>query len=159
MSILEQTTVNEWVILAGVLLELLILRNTWLAYRSRRWLQVPGRVVASSFEEAGQAESEGGSSVSCRPKIKYTYDHAGKTYVGKRIAYSIMFGTKASAERLVRNFRSGKTIKVYIHPRNPGHSVLLTGIDAAPAFIALVAPPVFVFISLLVVREMGFGRQ
>lgn len=137
------------------MLELLAIRNTWLAHSSKKWLQVPGKVIESSTEENRQADGDGGSTVSHRPNIRYSYEYEGRTYTGNKIAYSIILGSKTDADHLVRNFNKRKKIKVYIHPRNPKKSVILTGIDITPAFISLATPPIFILIGLLFVRQMG----
>jgi hypothetical protein len=147
-------TANGIVIAGGVLLEVLAIRNIFLAHSSKQWLKVPGQVIQSVTEENRQADSDGGSTVSYRPKIKYSYEYEGRTYSGKRIGYSVIFGSRKESDRLVRNFHTGKKIQVYMHPQKPKQSVILTGIDISAAFISLVAPPIFIFIGLLIVREL-----
>lgn len=137
------------IITAGVIVELLVLRSIWLAYSSMHWDRIRGHVIESYVMDSGSTSESGQTH---KPVIRYKYTYGGVDYTGDKIAYSFAYGPKKSADKLMRAFRQGKEINIYVHPNKPKRSVLLTGLRPIPTLMGLVIPPLVTFGALIATR-------
>lgn len=111
--------------------------------RTSQWREVVGVVLSSQVEYWGEY---------FRPIVKYKYEVDGVTYQGESIVKGLVeVNWRAPADRWVKRFPVGATVKVFVDPNDPKQCYLQLGRDPlfplAVAFVGtLVAILIYVFV-------------
>jgi uncharacterized protein DUF3592 len=91
---------------------------------ARKWKKIRGKITTSNILE--DCDSDG---CTYEAIIRYSYDIKGKNYVSDKIAFGYFANSfKFLARSLTRRFRFGSTPIIYVSPKKPSLSVLVTGI-------------------------------
>jgi len=140
--------IGSFVCALAFVVEILALWNVMRGYASRDWKPIKGRILSSSIAVI-QSSNEGGQTVTYQPKIKYAYEYEGKEYTSKKVGYLLAQGGQKSAQKLTGKFSEGKNVDVFIDPSKPSRSVLIRGIPAFGAVVAIGIPFFLYFIGML----------
>jgi hypothetical protein len=123
------------------------------AEASANWPTTKGKMVKTAIEEQKRTETRGGVSqvkVSYRPDLQYSYEVAGKWYVGYRIGIdTVWFRTKQEADDVVGRYAANRDFDVYYDPENAKNSVLEPGVSSR-SYWKLAIPPAMLLIGIAV---------
>jgi len=114
-------------LLLGVALLVVAGRNERKAAESRTWPTAQGRIVESRMIESTSTDSDGMTSTSYKPSIRYTYKVGGKEHEGDRLnrgmnlAYDL-----GTARRIIGRYPQEATVDVFYNPSAPAESALET---------------------------------
>lgn len=112
--------------IAGVLLLGVAVRNVLRGIASRRWPQVPGRILRSFVLIHTDSDGIGG----LMPQVEYEYVVEGKTHQGKRLRYGqIGAATRRRADQAIAPYPVG--LKYIDLKRSPATSVPATSRDSS----------------------------
>jgi len=98
----------------------------------------PARGVVTSSRVIVESDAEGTSS---KPVVEYTYTVDRSELFGNTIRHPSFEIGDGDARRIVDRFPTGSQITVYYDPQNPTDSLLLPGLCAGHAFMALFMMP------------------
>ena len=89
----------------------------WLAYSSRRWPSVTGRITRSKVV-AGRRNS-------ASYDVRYEYQVYGRPYTGERVRFGGAFNNNSSdARATMLTYPEGKIVTVWHHPQRPAIATL-----------------------------------
>ncbi len=111
----------------GAYLAFTAARQVIRAAGSPRWPTVEGKVVKSTLE---MTDSGGDYPVDLfSPNIEYKYSVAGVSNTSRRVALAdINPGSRAKAETIIKQYRPGMTVRVYVSPQDPDVTILMPGL-------------------------------
>ena len=140
-------------VLASVIGAFLIgvaVRNILGGAATRRWPQVPGRILRSFV--LVHKDDDGGESFV--PQVEFEYLVEGMTHRGMRLQYGrIGSGSRRRAERVLAPYPAGASVRVFFDPRKPTDAVLVPGAAPGNAAIAL-AGAVFLACAFVIQLQM-----
>jgi len=127
--------------LGGIAIARVGVNQTWEAWQSENWRQVPGTVSESDMTFSSQSHStdnRDGNVVRDRrevskdvwsPKLTYEFELDGQKYEGHRIAVAdIPLEKQSDATKALNRYAVGNGVVVHIHPVDPTLSILEPGI-------------------------------
>jgi hypothetical protein len=122
-------------------------RLAWLAWSSRNWPTVPGRMLYSAIRP-------GRGGVPTGTYVHYSYVVDGVAYESKRLRFGLFPPREyqIALSQLDRLQRAGK-LRVYYDPKKPSRACLLTGMNEltfALPFLFLILSMVFTAVDYVV---------
>lgn len=107
----------------------LILRSRTGTQKSRRsmnWPSLTGKVLEARLIESTSIDSDGDSSTTYRPYIRYEYEVDDVTYTNDKIDLGMVVSTSGTkkAQEILSRFSLGSSVLVYVNPNDPTDSVL-----------------------------------
>ncbi len=155
------------VIVFGLVIVGIGLRNVWRAVTSTRWPKVQGTVVESSTSTSVSRDRKTGvSSTTYRANITFGYQVGGRSYTTDTLHFGQTLGSGGSSDAELRHLRYpvGAPVSVSYHPAEPAIAVAKPGVYAdvfwlVGAGLAFVLPclvALLVFLSSEL-RVGGFG--
>lgn len=92
---------------------------------SQAWSATSGRVTESYVRREVSRDSDGDTTVSYYPEVRYIYQVMGVEYTGSRVAFggTVGRGRKKSEEKIA-NYPVGKPLTVYYDPNNAEDAVI-----------------------------------
>jgi hypothetical protein len=118
------------------------LRDIFKTLASANWPIVEGRLINCQVE---QQEYED------RPynaNINYEYDVNGKKYSSDVVFFGFTIGAAWHANFLVEKVKNNKRLNVSYNPKNPGQSVLITGIQTIHLISILIVSLALFFLMI-----------
>ena len=95
-------------------------RNIYWGIQSTQWPSVDGEVFQSFLR--------GGFGLPYWPVVRYEYQSGGRRFRKSRIIFGhLRISSKVSAQAFLRQFRTGASVTIRMHPSRPGLSVLRPG--------------------------------
>ena len=95
---------------------------------SQQWPAVAGEVSLSRVVDMEVPSGRFGTTIAYSAEIAYQYTVGDRHYTGTNITFNDHSNINSSlAEKIVRRYPTGKTVKVYYNPGNPGEAVLENG--------------------------------
>lgn len=96
------------------------------AKASLNWPSTQGRVVESRVVESRSTDSDGDTSTTYRPYIKYEYQVVGTTFTSDKLAIGPAVSTSnyRKSEEKVRRMPVGAAVTVFYNPDDPTDAVL-----------------------------------
>ena len=86
---------------------------------SQAWSATSGQITEAYVRESSSEDSEGYTTTSYYPEVRYTYQVMGVEYTGKRIAFGgNVGGSRKKANEIVAQYPVGKKVTVYYDPDN-----------------------------------------
>ena len=126
------------------------IRQALPAIRSRRWIAVTGRVIASKpVSSPAQVQWGRGSALVWDPGVVYEYIVDGATYRSQRVSFGGHWPSGAGAQRIANRFRPGERVVVWHDPVLHDQAVLERGAGAGNA-VQLTAGLVLFVVGLIV---------
>ena len=121
--------------------------KSWRGARSKAWPSVDGRMVSAKIRHRVERGDDGG--IEFLPRICYRYEVNGVGYENTEGVHTVaeVWGTKAGAEAVVRQYREKDSVRVFFDPRQPWESVLETGFEG---------PRVWEYVVMLLIVAAGF---
>lgn len=120
--------------LGGALLLGMALRNIARGTASRNWPETSGTILRTFVSV--QTDSEGAKGYT--PSIEYEYIVEGSRHKGTRLQYGqVGSWSREHAERTIAAYAAGTSVRVFVNPRNPKDSVLLSGTSWGNLFLAM----------------------
>ena len=118
---------NAWVkdIFFVIVLLMLIyeIRSFWLGKLSQSWRKHQAKVLDVYVNVRDDEDTQ----QAC-PKVKYTYHISGRKFISSKLAYGYLWSYNfANAITHVKGINVGKEIEIYINPKKPQQSVVITG--------------------------------
>lgn len=89
--------------------------------QARHWPLTRGKIVESAVEEVREDSRSGATFV---PRIRFTYDAAGKPWESRQFAFHVRAGSRERAESTVARYPVGSVVGVHFHPNRPEQAVL-----------------------------------
>ncbi len=96
------------------------------AKASLSWPSTPGRVIESRVVESSSTDSDGDTTTTYRPYIKYEYQVVGATFTSDKLSIGPAVSTsnyRKSAEKVSR-MPPGAAVNVFYNPDDPTDAVL-----------------------------------
>ncbi len=92
---------------------------------SQAWSATSGQITEAYVRESQSQDSEGFTSTSYYPEVRYLYQVMGIEYNGKRVAFGgdVSSGRNKANERIAQ-YPVGKTVTVYYDPNNHEDAVI-----------------------------------
>jgi hypothetical protein len=121
------------VIVFGLVIVGIGLRNVWRAMVSTRWPRVQGTVVESSTSTSVSRDRETGvKSATYRAKLAFSYQVGGKPYTTDTIHFGQTLGSgdSSDAELRHRRYPVGAQVSISYHPADPSIAAVKPGIYA-----------------------------
>lgn len=111
---------------AGIYLILRSRKDKLKVQQAMNWPSVTGKVLESRLIESTSTDSDGDSSTTYRPYIRYEYDMGGITYTNDKVDVGMVISTSGTkkAKELLSRFSMGSSVLVYVNPDNPADSIL-----------------------------------
>lgn len=109
-----------------------VVAGLYFLVKSGNWSDVEGQVKHSNIVEihhrANTKMGEIGGLFDYRLELSYEYSVGGKNYLGERIYAGVdnVFSDRGLAEQALADYPVGKIVTVYVDPKNPARSSLLT---------------------------------
>ena len=128
-------------VLGGLAIARVGASQTWEAWQSEKWRQVPGTVTVSDLASSKQSHSvdrregdvvRGRKEVSkdvWTPELTYEFELDGQKHEGHRIGVvDLPVESHSEATNTMDRYAVGKTVAVHVHPVDPTLSILEPGI-------------------------------
>ncbi len=139
-------TIVVAVLVVGVAAALAIYVIRHYVLRSLTWKQVEGRITYAGMETLRHPRS-GARLYGAR--IAYEYRVNDQTYHGTQIRPDYSYTNREAFHReIVRRYREGRKIRVYVNPRNPSEAYLEMGVPTV--LLVLVALAVIFMLAVFV---------
>jgi hypothetical protein len=126
--------------------------------KSADWPSTAGKITYSRSESRRVDKQTRYS-----PTVKYTYQAAGRRYVGSRISASDMHQKSLSgADKILRKYPTGGRVTVYYNPDDPAVAVLEPGMPKNVFVLLACAAACFglaVLVSVSAARQKNVGTQ
>jgi len=116
----------------GILLSCVTGWFTYIAWNSRHWPQVQGRVLSSEYREFRKGET------SYSAEISYAYAANGREFTNDDIGIS-RAPSDDDVKAMVISHPRGSTVSVYFDPSKPARSLLMPGLTLFQAFWSFIA--------------------
>jgi hypothetical protein len=96
------------------------------AKQSLNWPSTPGRVLESRVVESLSTDSDGDTSTTYKPYVKYEYSVIGATYTSDHIGIgpAVSSSNLRKAQDAVNRMPVGGTVTVFYNPDDPSDAVL-----------------------------------
>lgn len=93
---------------------------------SQAWSATSGTVTQSYIREAESRDSDGYTTISYYPEVRYSYQVMGVEYTGDQVAFggSVGDSNRSKAGETLMQYPVGKDMLVYFDPQNPHAAVL-----------------------------------
>ena len=92
---------------------------------SQAWSATTGEITESYVRESHSQDSDGYTSTSYYPEVRYRYQVMGAEYQGKRIAFGgDVGGSHKKARQMLTPYPVGQRMTVYYDPNSPEEAVL-----------------------------------
>ena len=120
---------------------LLLVGISWFSIRdgftSSSWYHAQGTVLSSQVDTEEHTDSNGRTTYTYIPAIKYQYNVDSTTFTAHQVQFSAnQYNYFGDAERIVSQYPTGSDVTVYYAPDDHSHSVLLPGV-AGSSFIGM----------------------
>jgi len=118
------------------------------------WPSVMGRVLESRIIESSSTDSDGDSSTTYRPHVRYEYEVMGNVYANDKVHAGMVVSTsnyKKSQETAAR-YPIDSAVRVFFNPENPAEAVLEQKASTVPL---LVIGIVFLAVGLCLALPIG----
>lgn len=123
-------------------------------WKITHYLRVRATVTSAEVQSHTSRSSNGGTSTSYSPEVKYTYEVSGRTYASRRVLPLDISANRSWAEEIVGRYQPGKTAEAFFNPADPADSFLVKQYSFFPYFFVL-----FPLIFLAVAAGVGFGMR
>ena len=154
MSDLFAVIVGMVFVIVGIGLVAFMRRRHALVRASQGWPTAPGTVLESEVRRYGLSVETGRRYY---PAVRYRYEVAGRSYVGKRLYFDEMaWASRSTAARLAGKYSPGATVTVRYDPHDPARALLEPGLSGAGNYGVLGCA--LVVIGLFFVVYLGFVR-
>jgi hypothetical protein len=142
---------------AGIFILVFLGGGIYLIYRSIKdkkkaklslsWPSTPGRVIESRVVESHSSDSDGDTTTTYRPYIKYEYQVVGATFTSDKLSIGPAVSTSnyRKSQDKVNRMPAGSTVTVFYNPDDPTDAVLE---QRSNATLMLVLGIVFTVIGL-----------
>lgn len=97
--------------------------------RTKKFPATIGTVLGTQLDSKDYSDPDGAGGVQYRGLVHYAYSINGRSYESRRVRVSNMYGSLASTQKFLSQYRPGQKINVYYDPANPAYAVLLTGLQ------------------------------
>ncbi len=95
------------------------------AEESQNWSSAAGRITESYVRREENMDSDGYTTTSYYPEVRYGYEFLGTEYTGDKIAFGgKMGGNQKNAQERLAQYPVGKNVIVYYDPNNVEDAVL-----------------------------------
>lgn len=95
------------------------------AGESQNWSSAMGKITESYVRRKVSTDSDGDTTTSYYPEVRYTYQYLGTEFSGDRIAFGgKVGGGQNKAYTAISSYPVGKDVTVYYDPNNPEDAVL-----------------------------------
>lgn len=133
---------------AGVFMIVSNLRARKKAEASQSWPTTQGQVTFTNVVEKTRTDSDGDTSTSYEPVIKYSYVAAGQEYTSDKVSFGFRQGYNSygKAYRALGSYSAGVPVTVYYDPANPTDAVLERKVGSK--MLTLVLGIIFLIISI-----------
>lgn len=133
---------------AGVFLLIKSFKDRKKAEASQGWPTTQGQIIEARIAESTSTDSDGDTSTSYSPAVKFTYRVAQQEYTGNKITFGFIqgHGNYKKAQAVLAHYPLGAQVNVYYDPANPADAVLER--KAGGSTISLVLGIIFILISL-----------
>ncbi len=139
------------VLVVGVAVALAIYVIRHYMLRSLTWKQVEGRIVHIGMETLRHPRS-GAKLYGAR--VAYEYRVNDRTYHGTQIRPDYTYTNREAFHReIVKRYREGQKIRVYVNPRNPSEAYLEVGMPLV-LLVLVVLAIVFMLVVFVLLGEM-----
>jgi hypothetical protein len=120
------------------------------AGESQRWPNTGGQITEARVTRSMHTDSDGDTSYSYEPHVRYTYQVGGREYFGEKITFGFKqtYSSESKALNVLARFPLGGQVNVFYNPANPEDAVLER--TAGGSNISLVIGIVFILISLCI---------
>ncbi|MDI6769063.1 MAG: DUF3592 domain-containing protein [Anaerolineales bacterium] len=111
---------------AGVFLLIKSFKDRKKAEASQGWPATQGQILEARIAESTSTDSDGDTSTSYSPAVKFTYNVAGQEYKGNKITFGFTQGYRnyAKAQAALARYPLGAQVTIYYDPANPADAVL-----------------------------------
>ncbi len=137
---------------------LIIITTVWLFYSSRNWEETSGKINFIELETVNNNTispmANNKSFTEYKINMEYSYTVDGRAYTGTKF-YPLLpnvYSEKKYADELLNKYKTGQNITVYVNPKSPGTSCLITSKNISPAKYAIM---IFIFIFIAAVLIFG----
>ncbi|MBT4311172.1 MAG: DUF3592 domain-containing protein [Anaerolineae bacterium] len=111
--------------IVGVVMLVKYFRDKKKSEESQAWSGTSGRITESYVRESQSQDSDGYTSTTYYPEVRYLYQVMGVEYDGKRVAFGgDVGGSRKKANERIGQYPVGKTVTVYYDPNNHEDAVL-----------------------------------
>ncbi len=117
------------------------------AGESQKWPSTAGQIVEARVTRSMHTDSDGDTSYSYAPYVRYTYQVAGQEFTGDKITFGFKqtHSQEQKANQALARFPMGGQVSVYYDPTNPAEAVLER--TAGGSTVSLVLGIVFLAVS------------
>ncbi len=117
------------------------------AKASLAWPSTQGRVIESRVVESRSSDSDGDTTTTYRPYIKYEYQVVGSVFTSDKLAIGPAVSTSSyrKAEEKVKRMPAGAAVTVFYNPDDPTEAVLEQRSNAG---LLLILGIIFVVVGL-----------
>ena len=119
---------------------------------------VPAVVLSAEVERRTSRDSDGHTSVTYAPVIRYRYDVDGVSHTCDDVhPISISTSDRGWAQSIVDQYSTGQNVEAYINPKKPGKAFLIRKYSFFP-YLFILFPMIFVCVGLGVGLSMGASK-
>lgn len=110
----------------GVFLIYTSIKGRQKAGESQKWPSTAGQIIEARVTRSTHTDTDGDTSVSYAPYVRYTYQVAGQEYTGEKITFGFKqtHNQEQKAQQALARFPLGGQVSVYYDPANPAEAVL-----------------------------------
>ncbi|RBP40386.1 uncharacterized protein DUF3592 [Roseimicrobium gellanilyticum] len=111
---------------------------------SNGWTEVPAKVQSA---EMGKTRKKS-SGYRYHAHITYTYEVQGVPYTGRQVGLAGQgSGSQSHAQKLLKQYAAGSSVKAYYDPARPENAVLIRGVGSS-IWVVFVVGTIFVIMGL-----------
>lgn len=108
------------------------------ARASQSWNKATGTITQASLKEhASSGQEDHITTINYEPRVEYTYEVSGVSYMGKRIAFGANTFNYNKAREIVGRYPPGSAVTVNYDPQKPEEAVLETQAQGGTIFLVV----------------------
>lgn len=123
-------------------------------WKITHYLPVRATVTSAEVQSHTSHDSDGGTSTSYSPEVRYAYEVSGRTYASRSTLPLDISASRSWAKEIVGRYRPGRTAEAFYNPADPSDAFLVKQYSFFPYFFVL-----FPLIFLAVAAGVGFGMR
>ncbi|MBN1536535.1 MAG: DUF3592 domain-containing protein [Anaerolineales bacterium] len=134
----------------GVFLIYSAIKGRQKAGESQQWPSTAGQIAEARVTRSMHTDSDGDTSYSYAPHVRYTYQVGGQEFTGDKITFGFTktHSSESKAQQALSRFPLGGQVSVYYNPASPEEAVLER--TAGGSTVGMVIGIVFLLVSICV---------
>lgn len=140
--------IGGFFVLIGAILIFVTIRAKRKIAESQKWPTALGTILSSEVRRSVSHDSDGDTTTSYQPVVKYTYSVFGTSYNSQRLTFGVQNSSHKYAQATVQRYPPNSHVPVHYNPNKPEEAVLEVQ-ETSGNTCTLVAGIVFIAVGVI----------